>query len=368
MAKRNRFASEAAMSAVLRYDPQLRALLELQREAQSTYKTGVAQARGNADASIATIQGAQRQVGGFYDQAGLDQARTASIVNRDVAGLQGLSPDLQAAIGLEQANAASRVSSGRAQTLSGLSQQMAAARAGGQYASNKAYDDLVTALQKIGEQRMGILSDKSTFTASEQARLAGEARDRALRVRLETMGNTQSERNSLRSSGIDPDTGKPIPGGKLDPSAKKGPKRLPGGAKLATVAQHGAFQDQVDSLHAWIEAHKDDYKSRAEMAHDLSEGVPASTVTDPKTGQKIKDPGVPKASSQLALSVALDLGWDGAISRHGFQGQGNLGRLHSRGYSVKRLGYAVQPARSPRKAPRRRSPASAIPLVGGQVR
>ena len=355
------------MSAVLRYQPQLRALLELRMEAKSTYKTGVAQARGNADASIATIQGAQRQVGGFYDQAGLDQARTASIVNQDIGGLN-LSPDLRAAVGLEQANAASRVSTGRAQTQSGLSQQMASARAGGQFASNKAYDDLVTALQKIGEQRMGILSDKSTFTASERARLAGEARDRALRVRLETMGNTQSERNSLRSSGIDPDTGKPIPGGKLDPSAKKGPKRLPGGAKLATVAQHGAFQDQVDSLHAWVNAHKGDYGSRHEMARDLSEGVPASTVTDPNTGQKIKDPGVPKASSQLALSVALDLGWDGKISRHGFQGQGNLGRLHSRGYSVKRLGYAVQPARAPRKPPRRRSPASAIPLIGGQVR
>jgi hypothetical protein len=37
-------------------------------------------------------------------------------------------------------------------------------------------------------------------------------------------GGGQSERNSLRSAGIDPKTGRPIPGGKLDPkrAGKKG--------------------------------------------------------------------------------------------------------------------------------------------------
>ena len=164
---------------MLRFNPQLRALADIQREAEATYKTGVAQARGNADATIATIGQATPQVSGYYDRAGLAQARTASVVNTGVGALPGLSPDLQAAIGLEQADASSRVSAGRAEALTGLQQQQVGARAGAQYATNKAHDDLVSALSKIFSQRQGLLSDRGTFTASETAKLRSEAQARS---------------------------------------------------------------------------------------------------------------------------------------------------------------------------------------------
>jgi hypothetical protein len=351
MAKRkSTWASEAAQSALLRYAPQLRALTELQQEAKSTYKTGVAQARGNADATVAAVRGAQRETRGFYDQAGLDQARTASIVSQDIGGLS-LNPDLRAAVGLEQADASSRVSSGRAQALSGLSQQGVAAKAGGQYASNKAYDDLVTALQKIGTQRQGILSDQGTFTATEQARLNREAKANALRVKLENMGNSQSERNSLRSSGIDPDTGKPIPGGKLDPAAKKA--KLHGkvsatGKPLNTGDAHATARDKIQQGLAALGTLDPDRTDRHETApllvgghksQELYDTVPAPTAANPKATKQVR-----RVKGGIALStpdipgvgqwatIAADVYYDGHLSR------ANQKILADNGYSIRSLG------------------------------
>jgi hypothetical protein len=348
--RRSTWASEAAQSALLRYAPQLRALTELQQEAKSTYKTGVAQARGNADATVAAVRGAQRETGGFYDQAGLDQARTASIVNQDIGGLN-LNPDLRAAVGLEQANAASRVSSGRAQALSGLSQQGVAAKAGGQYASNKAYDDLVSALQKISTQQQGILSDQGTFTATEQARLHREAAANALRVRLETMGNSQSERNSLRSSGIDPDTGKPIPGGKLDPAVKKA--KLHGkvsatGKPLNPAGAHATARQEIQKGLAALGTLDPDRTDRHETApllvgghksQPLYDTVPAPTTANPKATKQVR-----RVKGGIALStpdipgvgqwatIAADVYYDGHLSR------ANQKLLADNGYSIKSLG------------------------------
>jgi hypothetical protein len=337
MAKKSRWASEASQSALLRFAPQLRALEQLRREAEGTYKTGVAQASGNADASIATIQGAQRQVGGYYDRAGLDQARTASVVNKDLAGLPGLSDDLRAAVGLEQADAGSRVSTGRAQAQSGLSQQLGAARSGAQYAGNKAYDDLVQALTKIGEQRQGILSDQGTFTSTEEARLSGEARDRALRVSLENLGNSQSERNSIRSSGIDPDTGKPIPGGKLDPKKQHG-KTSATGVNLNPAGAHQTARTAIRQGIAALGRLDPDRTDRHEAAPLLITGQKAETLHDTKTGKpKLSPTGVELSTPDIPgvgewATVAADVYYDGHLSR------ANQKLLADNGYSIKQLG------------------------------
>jgi hypothetical protein len=85
--------------------------------------------------------------------------------------------------------------------------------------------------------------------------------------------------------------------------------------------------------------------------------VPGSTITDPKTGAKIRDPGIPKAPSQLALQAALDVVYNGGLSR------GTANALHTRGYSVKML--QLPSGTKTRPAPRRsRRAAARIPVVG----
>lgn len=343
--RKSTFASQAAQDALLRYQPQLRALADIQRTTEGVYATGVAQARGNADTTVATIDKAAPQVGGFFDAAGLAQARTASTVNADLAGLN-LSPDLKAAVGLEQADASSRVSSGRAQALTGLAQQRVGARAGAQYATNKAHDDLVSSLEKIFSQRQGLLADQGTFTASETSRLRTAATARADTLASQRAGRSQSERNSVRSSGIDPDTGQPIPGGRLDPKKRHG-KTSATGKPLNPAGAHDSARQAIQKGIASLGALDPDRTDRHHVAPSLVTGAPAEKgqpiYAKDSTGKQtrvLNADGTPKTTGDLPAlpaigewaTIAADVYYDGHLSR------ANQRKLADNGYSIRSLG------------------------------
>jgi hypothetical protein len=362
--RRSRFADDAALQALVRYGPEETGLKALAQQARADYGVSVRQAQTTGDLTLAAAKEAIPGVAKIYDSAGLAQARTASLVSPELAALTGPgAATLQRGGALEVAQQLGNLRASKASALEDLTTRQVAARQGQQFGILAARQKFTQDMQKILGQSQGLAQQKGAFTAStlnalEQAALGRSTKKQVARIgasasRANTKARlSQSERNSLRSSGIDPDTGKPIPGGKLDPK-KLG--TLPGGVKLNTAAMHGRVTDQVKSLEGWIRQHKGDYTSRHEIAQDLLNGVAGQTVTDPKTGAKIRDPGVPKAPSQLALQAALDVVYNGGLSN------GTARALHQRGYSVGALGL---PSGTKIKPPPKRSRRAAARVPG----
>lgn len=342
MAKRrrsNRWASQAAQLRLVRYGPEESGLNELVRQAEGDYRTGLAQARGNAQGTISTIDQAIPNVRDIYENAGLTQARAASTFAGDAGKVAPGSP-LAAAASLEQQVGIRHLNEAQASALTGLQDQRAAAKSGQTFASNKARSDFLETVGKVMQRRQDLAGEEGAFTASTAQQLMQADLDRQQQADIAGAKLSQQERNSLRSAGIDPDTGSPIPNGKLDPKAKKNGR----GSGGATNEQIGAAQDAVQETLGWARRLRQQGLGRGDVAAALSAGREAADVPlhDPSTGKALFNPdgtpktkrrgGIPAAKSQLLLSAALDVVYRGYVSPE------VLRKLHSRGLKLKDLG------------------------------
>jgi hypothetical protein len=252
------------------------------------------------------------------------------------AGAVNESRAMAAALGQQQAAA-----------LTDLQSRGVRAREGAQYATENARSALIDALTKIGQQQTSLTGEKGAFEASVISGLQEAQAGRDF-----TAGqNAQNRATSLLTAGVDP-TGKVIPGGKADKpgkasTANKG--RLPGGAKLRTTDAHAALIDKLQTAAGLAKEYKraNPHATRAQVADALMAGDPGGTVHDTKTtkvklnpdGTEVKNPAIP-AQGQFLTSLALDLLFDGHVSRRNVAGDPAAGYagLHQRGYSVKALG------------------------------
>lgn len=330
--RKSRFASEAALQSLVRFGPETSGLRELQREAESELATRVAQAHGSARGLEFAIGQARPQVAQTYDQAGLTQAAlNQTLIGHDLAGLGNVADSIKAGAALEAASMGGRLNEAKSAALTDLSQRRVQARQGEQFAVQNAQDQFVDSVVKILQRKQDLAREKGAFTASTTGQLREVAQNRADKLTIAREGNQQSERNSKRSAGIDPDTGNPIPGGKLDPKQK--------GPKLQTPQQHTAVADKVSQgmqALATLDPHK---AERHEQAQLLVTGVKSMDVYDPTSGKKkissagtpVQTPEVPGIGGLLA-SVAADMYYDGHVSRK------NQQRLNQARLSVRKLG------------------------------
>src|SRR3954469_14451838 len=99
--RRNRFANQATLEALVRFGPELSGLKELQREAIMEYATGVKQAHGVARGTVGIIDQARPTVRKIYDDAGVSASQHASMLTGDVAALPGVANSIKAGAQLE---------------------------------------------------------------------------------------------------------------------------------------------------------------------------------------------------------------------------------------------------------------------------
>lgn len=346
--KRNRrmgqWASEAARQALIRYGPEISGLNELMRQATSDYHQGLAQARGNAQGTISTIDQAIPGVRDIYENAGLTQAKAASTFEGDAGKLAPGSP-LAAAAALEQSVGVRHLNEAQASALTDLQTQRTAARSGQTFASSKARQDFLSSVGQILARRQDLAREEGAFTTSTAQQLMQASLDRQQQLDIANARLTQSDRNSLRSAGIDPDTGQAIKNGPLDPNSPRYKGRGRGGKDgRASQTQIGSAQDATQEAVGWARRLQQTGLSRADVAAALSGGRDATDVPlhDPATGKPLFNPdgtpktkrrgGIPKAKSQLLLSAALDQVFNGYVSDEARR------KLHRRGIYLTDLG------------------------------
>jgi hypothetical protein len=317
---RKRFIDEAAAASLVRYGPELSVLKQLMSEAGTSYRQKVHSAAAGASAIEASAARGLEQLKGIYPEA--------------IGGIPGLS---------------------RVQALNDMAGRGVAAQESAAGARRTALQELAADRAKISGRRSDIAQEIGAFTTSEANKLSTQSADRALRVRLNTASNTQSERNSLRSAGIDPDTGNPIPHGKLDPKAKKG--------KVQTQAAHAKLSAGISDARdvalrlARTFAPKKGSQTRNYVDSLLRNGVdePATrtpvyetvkTATGTKRQAKLNADGTPVYKVAPAVKVpqisaaergaALDLIFDGHISDK------HRRALNAAGFSVDTLGLPTR--------------------------
>jgi hypothetical protein len=323
--RQKRFAQQVAAMVEAKYGPQVRALATLLSEARSDRDAAIDSARGIGRSVEYSARAAMPQVAQSY-QGAITATRDsqASLPAVDVNGAAGA---IGAASARDFASSQRRLAAEMQSTQAELVQRQQDAQSGVAAGIRQARAAYSRDAGKIRAQLAGLAGDQGAYEGD---------RDRRSTSNNNIRTNAQSERNSQRSSGIDPDTGQPIPGGKLDPKPKAGKRRLPGGATVVGRSEHGTAQDSIAAALDGARRLKGGGAGRATVVEQLRSGVPMQTVTN-ADGSKTKVPGI-KAQKDLWTRVAADLVFNG-----GYVSADTRKRLHARGYSLKQLGLKTAP-------------------------
>jgi hypothetical protein len=336
------YTSQAQALSIVRYNPEVSALAALLRDAEDRRDTALRQAKATRQFGVGAIDQALPELKQDYKGA-------AAAVTPAFAGGGGIEAQaLQARMAESQAQAKAQLQARRVGAVEGEGAARSAAFR--DYASDRA---------KIGQRAVDLSREEGAFITSTIGDLAGadakaQADANALGARL-----TQQERNSLRSAGIDPDTGQPIPNGPLDPNRKTGTAKPNGGKGWASQTQQAAASDEIQRLLGEAKDYKTAGQARGVTAQHLLAGadkvsrpvydtVPIKDAAGNVVGHKqVKrlnpdgtpvthdDPGFKSAKSQLLASAALDMAYDGHLSRR------NEKLLHARGIQLKPLGLVT---------------------------
>lgn len=374
MARRsNRFVDQASLEALVRFGPELSALSELRREAIGEANTSIASARSSGRFVRQGIAAARPDIRNAYSQAGQVAQQQSIVSNADVAGLPANSPERAAAL-LEQSGLKGRLAESQAQAQTDLTQRSVGSRQGQAAAVTTARSKLASDLTKILDRKISLAQEEGAFTASTAQSLQEQATKDAQALQIAGARINQSERNSLRSAGINPDTGRPIPNGRLDPNRPG----VSGGRKLKAPSSRDA--SLVGEAVSLAKAFRQEGTSRRDAAAVLRSGHPsrpvyrtvqvrnaAGKVTGTKQVRVLNADGTPKMTraipqlgDQSLLQAALDLAYNGFITYRSAQ------QLHRRGLRADALG-TVWWMREAQRIRRRRARDRAAQVRAGNV-
>jgi hypothetical protein len=322
--RRNPYLSRAKLAAVVRYSGEEEAVAALLRQARGNFKQNLSTARALSLGTQSAIDRARPGIQHIYDEAGLSAAPVAA------PALPTGALDFATAAQFEQAAAQHRLGEARAAELTNLADQRLAAHAAGTYGRANARKQLQGDLADIVDRERSLGREKGAFITSTMFDLQDQAAGRRLQRRGQDVSaknaaksRGQSERNSIRSAGIDPDTGKPIPGGKLDPKAKDKKKDKDGAKKrwLPPASQSKAI-DAVNEAATWIERLQ---SSQHMTSHEIRQHLQAGDTLTDANDNKLKLPKIPKTLVNAAYDIVV----------YGGLTQPNVRALHARGVKVK---------------------------------
>lgn len=354
--RQRRLADDAALQAVVRFGPEESGLATLAQQLRANYKTSVNQARATSGGIIAAVNEARPEMAKVYDDAGLEQARAASVIGPDMARLGPVANAVQLAASTEAAQGGRHIAEGRAAALGGLAERKVQAAQGAQFATQNARKTFVSDMAKLLERRQGLGREKGAFTAATINALLEKEADRALTRRGQDVGAATTRRGQdVTTRGQDLSHADRV-AGRRAAAAKDRKSKTPTGEKINPAGEHRSIRDEiskgVSSLRT-LDPDRD-VSNWGSLGNLLQSGAKSKRIVDPKTGKpkvsgggtELTTPEVPSIGS-LSARVALDMYYHGGISRETRQ------RIWDAGYSVEKLGLKG-------KAARRRSPLASM--------
>lgn len=363
--KRNQFQRQAADLSLVRYGPEISALTALLRDAQSSRDTRLRQATASRQAGVRAAYDARPQVEHAYEAAG-----------------QTVSPAFVNGGGIEASALTARLGESAALARSQLEDRRVAAVQGEGSARQQILRDFAQDKGKITSRALDLAREQGAYGASTLQQLIGDDASARAKARQDEADRQSRLTTALIGQGLLPgDDGSltPLPGGKADPTA---PQNQPKSTKKwATPTQQAAASDTLQAALNEAKTLKASGAGRHEVAQLLLEGaddVAGKPVyrTVIKNGREVQErvlnpdgtqkttggvPGVKPVKSQLLLSAALDIAYDGHLSRR------NQKLLHDRGIKIGPLGvrtygeYLRALSKATRKSPRGRT----TPLAPG---
>lgn len=338
--------SQAQNEAYVRYGPQRFALKELIAQAIQTRDLALHAAAGSERAIQHAITLGRQDTLTNYAQGQQQTTGTRAMVDSALSKLGGAADPFAAAIAGERGAAQDRMTAGQTGALQELAQRRLEAASGSAYARTAAVKNYSTDIGKIGRTYEELAAEQGAFTQGRIADLKKQAADRQFQQDLAQMRND----TTIRGQNLTHQDRQAATNQRRDAAnkrAKNGPQTIgKNGPKLATGAQHTALWQAIQSALPDARQNRKTGASYGETANELTNGVPASTITDPKrtdaTGKplKIHDPGIAKRG-RLAALVAADYAYYGGIT------QRTLDILHSRGFSVRNLKLTRAPKKNP---------------------
>jgi hypothetical protein len=380
--KNHPFISQAAQLALIRYGPEISALTQLQTQAGQNLQQSVNQAAATSAGIQQAARQARPEIRQVYNRAGLNQARNAdTLVNHDLAALGPVADSIRAAAGLEQTQGLRHLREAKAAALNDLAERRVQAAQGRQYQVQNALQTYGQASGQVQQRRVALGRELGAFQAAtvsdarsahaqaraqaraqvQQQRFAIRQANMQQRAAFERLGLqlSQQERSSMRTAGLDPNTGLPIPGGKLDPNSPMYKSRSGQGKpnrNQATRAAHNDFADGVGDILSVAQQFKARGFSRDKVRGVLRQGAPARSQVD-QNGVRTSSPAIAPVPADLRMQVALDVAYDGHLWR------GTEQLLRRRGFNPKALGFPTYEAFQRRQ--RNRKPPTAAQQAGG---
>jgi hypothetical protein len=331
----------------LRFGPQEDNLAMALQDAASTRDTTIRAARGTAGAQIRAAHEATPAL----VKALQDPTSTVAGTETNLAQiLQGLPGD-----GGALAGASARDAEGTkrrlAELLAGVSAENIArardAKAGQAFAVSNARTQFGAARDRIRQQQGSLGRQEGEFAQSESDTLANQAQDR--KIKQDTVSETH--RHNAATEGVaqqNADTA----------AAKEKAKNKP---KVASPVK-------VDSMQATLNSAIGDatrmYKAnrpREQAKQTLASGRTSQTLKNDEHGNPlpnpVKIPGVGKVKSQALAAAALDVAYDGFVSKH------TIGMLKAIGVTPQQLNLPTEPKTSSPVPP-----AAPLPSGAGALR
>lgn len=303
--------STALAEGEIKYTPQVKQVQGLLSDALGQYKGDVTAAKETAAAARSYARQAAPVIAGIYKDASVSTGQAQG----DVARVMGTTSIPQTAAGdlfrvageREAVGARTRIAGAKARAEQELASRGQQASAGEQLALGEARRSYRGNVKSLQDKLVSLNEQKQADLVARLGQLGEQRANRDLKVQLEEMGNesalaVQNARDDAAAA--------------RDADKDKKDKAKGNRASAKDITKFSDTVKKAVSLAG-------DYTSRSEAAKELIEGsTPTGSM---KTGDYI--PGVP-AIPQLALSVALDMRFDGHVSR------ANARALHARGLKV----------------------------------
>jgi hypothetical protein len=331
-----RFTQQARDEAFLRFNPERSTLRGALQDAADQLQQEVSTARGTA---AGVRQVARESVPKFRSVYGEAQG-AVNQGEQDLMAAVGGAPIAPAAA-RDATGAQRRLSESLAGALSETTARESEAQSGASFAINQAQSRFGRNVERV-QGRLGDLSqEEGRFVSGRVGDLLGEQAKRAFTARQNRASRAVTKRGQTLSheDRVASRRAAATKAAAKQAADRKAHPTLPGGVKARTPQGQTAFRDSVAKAVAQVKpfAGKLD---RHKVAAMFLTGVNAPA--EGKRGQPgYKPPFKLPAIDQLELTAALDVLYDGRISR------ATVAKLHDAGIVVKQMPYKTGP--TPRK-------------------